>query len=261
MFSKFSFRTKIILFIVVLAVAVVSIMFNSDFQFPIGKNVESTTKDNSNPSTYSKNSNKEREKKTIEDEKQYELEEKAEAENKIAMLDKAEADKQKALEDEYNKGHDIYDSGSDKTECIKVMDDILSKDDKFYKAYTLKGIALCDTNLQNRFQDAIKNLDKALEIKPDYGYGLFNKAYALEKYAQYDEAIIWYNKALDVEKFVWSYYGLSSIYGRRGDVENTVKYLKLAIDLDPKVDVKGTARNEEDFNNVKNSEKFKDLLK
>ena len=247
MFSKFSFKTKVILFIAVFVVAVVSIAYNSNFQLPLVKNAASSTKGNvSSTIDISK----------TEKEKAAEEAKKAEEDAK-----KAEAAKQQALEEEYKNGHDIYDSGKDKLECIKVMDDILSKDDKFYKAYTLKGIALCDTTLQNRFQEAMTNLDKALEIKPDYGYGLFNKAYALEKYSKYSEAIYWYEKALEVEKFVWSYYGIASIYGRSGDVANTVKYLKLAIEVAPDVDVKNTAREESDFINVKNSAEFQELLK
>ncbi|WP_415875492.1 tetratricopeptide repeat protein [Clostridium sp.] len=105
----------------------------------------------------------------------------------------------------------------------------------------------------------MKNIDKALNINPNYGYGRFNKALAYELYGHYDEALSWYDKALEVEKYVWSYYGKASIYGRRGDVANTVKYLKIAIDMQESV--KEEAKKEKDFDNVRNSKEFMELVK
>jgi tetratricopeptide (TPR) repeat protein len=171
-------------------------------------------------------------------------------------------DVQKELEAEYQKGYDLYNNGQfDKS--ISAMDSIISKDDSFYKAYTIKGIAQCRSN---NYNDGIKNLDKALSIKPDYGYGRYNKAFALELYQHYDDAIKEYLQALDIEPYVWSYYGISSIYGRRGDVTNSVKYLNMAINEAPKEnmkseDIKACARAEKDFDNVKSSKEFIDLVK
>ncbi len=104
----------------------------------------------------------------------------------------------------------------------------------------------------------MKQIDLSLKLNPNYGYARFNKALANELYHHYDEAIIWYNKALEIEKFEWSYYGIASIYGRKGDVTNTVKYLKLAIEINP--GVRNTAKNEADFDNVRESPEFKKLI-
>lgn len=141
-------------------------------------------------------------------------------------------------------------------ESIKTADEIIKQDPKFYKAYNIKGIALA---YSGQAQLAMQNIDKALALNPDFGYARFNKALAYELTARYDLALEWYHKDLELENFVWSYYGISSIYGRRGDVPNTVKYLKQAIALDPSV--KGFAKDEKDFNPVKNSPEFQALLK
>jgi len=61
-----------------------------------------------------------------------------------------------------------------------------------------------------------------------------------------------------VEKFEWSYYGIASICGRRGDIKNTIKYLKLAININP--NVKNTAKTEKDFDNVRQSIEFNKLI-
>lgn len=162
--------------------------------------------------------------------------------------------KEKQLEDKCETGHQAF-NNKKYSEAIKIENTVIAEDTNFYKAYNIKGIAL---SFSNNYQEGMKNIDKALSIKPDFGYARFNKALCYELYGHYDEAISWYHQSLDAEKFVWSYYGIASIYGRRGDVEETCKYLKIAIDMEP--DVKATARVEEDFNNVKNSTKFQALL-
>lgn len=125
----------------------------------------------------------------------------------------------------------------------------------FYKAYNLKGIALC---YSGDFKNGMANIDKSLSMKPDFGYALFNKGLAYELYGYYDKALSWYNKDLQIENYVWTYYGISSIYGRRGDVSNTIKYLKIAISLNP--GIKEMAKTEKDFNNVKKLEEFQSLI-
>ena len=138
---------------------------------------------------------------------------------------------------------------------IETEGQVLKDDSNFYKAYAVKGIALA---YNGNFKEGMKQIDKALELKPNYGYAIFNKALANELYGYYDEAIKWYKKDLEVEKSEWSYYGIASIYGRKGDINNTVKYLKLAIAIN--ANIKSTARDEEDFNNVKGYKEFKLLI-
>ncbi|KGN02391.1 hypothetical protein Z969_05565 [Clostridium novyi A str. 4570] len=140
-------------------------------------------------------------------------------------------------------------------ESIKICDEIIKKDSKFYKAYTTKGISLC---FLNDFENGLKNINKSLEINPDFPYGRFNKALAYELYGYYDESLKWYDKALEVENYIWSYYGKASIYGRLGDVDNTIKYLKIALSMDSTI--KDTIKSERDFDPVRNDPKFKNLV-
>lgn len=158
------------------------------------------------------------------------------------------------LEEKYKKGYDAFHSRKYEN-AIKIENEVIAEDKNFYKAYSIKGIALC---FNGNYEEGMKDIDKALEINPDYGYGRFNKALAYELYRHYDEALMWYDKALAVESYIWSYYGKASIYGRRGDIENTVKYLKIAIDMD--ASVKKLAKEERDFNNVRESKEFKEIV-
>ncbi len=140
-------------------------------------------------------------------------------------------------------------------DAIGLENAVLAQDSGSAQAYNVKGIAQC---YAGQFSAGMANIDKALAINPDYGYARFNKALAYELYGQYANALNWYNRDLQIENYVWSYYGIAAIYGRKADVANTVKYLKLAINLDP--EVKQVARTEADFAPVHNSSLFQALL-
>lgn len=189
---------------------------------------------------------------------------KAEDDKKKAA-EQAEKEKQKKLEEKYQEAYKTFHS-KNYWDAIKMAEEIIKEDDKFYEAYNIRGIALCYAGAAN-YAEGMKDIDKSLELKPDYGYARFNKALALELYGKYNEALAAYDKALEVENYVWSYYGKASIYGRNGDVKNTVENLKKAIDVaassDAKAaqDVKDAAKTEDDFNNVRSSKEFNDLLK
>ena len=118
--------------------------------------------------------------------------------------------------------------------------------------YNIRGIAKA---YNGDYKGGMTDIDKALQIDDSYGYARFNKALTYELYGKMEDALKWYNKALEVEEYVWSYYGIASIYGRRGDVDNTMKYLNKAIQMDS--EVKEAAKEEHDFDPVKNSEVFK----
>lgn len=161
----------------------------------------------------------------------------------------------------YDNAYGLFHSGEYQN-SINIANQIIEKYPESYKAYSIRGIAKA---YDNNYSEGMKDIDKALEIKSDYGYGLFNKALCYELYEHYDEAIEWYNKALEVEDYVWSYYGIASIYGRKGDVDKTSTYLQKAIDTakteEEKQNVKEEAKTEEDFDNVRGNEKFEQIIK
>ncbi|MFL0266518.1 tetratricopeptide repeat protein [Candidatus Clostridium radicumherbarum] len=245
MFRKFSMGRKIIIFAIAAAIGIGIIVYNGVSNWKIAQ-LKIKNSSVSGEITAA-NSNKE----ALDKEKQ--LSEEA-ANKKEEEAKKAELEKQ--LEEKYQTAFTDFHSKKYST-AITLADEIINADNNFYKAYSIKGIALC---YSNKYIEGMKNIDKALEIKSDYGYGLFNKALALELYAHYDDALVWYDKALSVENnYIWSYYGKASIYGRKGDVPNTIKNLQTAINIDSSV--KELAKEEPDFNNVRNSKEFQQLLK
>jgi len=182
-----------------------------------------------------------------------------------ASSDQAAQAKRDRLGRLYQQGYQYYNEELYQ-KAISLEDQVIQEDPAYFEAYAVKGIALCyygyfdGGNMKTKdFDEGMQNIDRALALKPDYTLALFNKSLAYELYANYDTALYWYGRTIAIDpKSVWSYYGKAAIYGRRGDVPDTVKYLKQAIDLNP--EVKKYARQEEDFNNVKNSPEFQNLV-
>ena len=135
--------------------------------------------------------------------------------------------------------------------AISKADTLVSEFPSNAMGYNIRGIAKA---YNGDYDGGMKDIDTSLSIDKNYGYARFNKALTYELYENMDEALEWYNKALEVEDYVWSYYGIASIYGRRGDVTNTMTYLNKAIQIDP--GVKDVAKTEHDFDPVNSSKEF-----
>ena len=199
-----------------------------------------------------------------------ELSKKAAEDKKIADAEKKKIEEEKRLREEkkavldakYTKAKDLFYNGKNYIGTINLAEEIIKEDSLNYEAYSLKGIALCylssSSGNANKYEEGMAAIEKSLSIKADYAQARFNKALALELFGHYTESLEWYRKALEIEDDLWSYYGIASIYGRKGDVKNAIENLKIAIEKNPTV--REIAAHEEDFNNIKNSKEFKDLI-
>lgn len=176
--------------------------------------------------------------------------------------DKVEIHDQTVSEEDslYKEAYDTFFQG-DYDGAVKKADEVISKYPESYKAYNIRGIAKA---FAGNFQDGMDDIDRSLEIDSNYGYARYNKALNYELYGYYNEALIWYDKALDIEQYMWSYYGIASIYGRRGDVSNTVKYLEEAVKAegaeDGKSAIKEEAKTEGDFDPVRSNKEFQNFI-
>lgn len=150
----------------------------------------------------------------------------------------------------YNEAYTLFFSHN-YTSAISKADKLVNEFPGNPLGYNIRGIAKA---YNGDYDGAMNDIDKSLSIDSSYGYARFNKALTYELYEKMDDALKWYNKALEAEEYVWSYYGIASIYGRRGDVANTMIYLNKAIQIDS--GVKEVAKTEHDFDQVKNSEEF-----
>lgn len=105
-----------------------------------------------------------------------------------------------------------------------------------YKYYLDNGIF----DIQcGRFQNGIENINKSLELKNDWEIPYFYRAVAYQAQEDFDNAILDYTKALQLnEKMTDAYYNRAKILLSRKDIENpdlnrAVSDLEKALELDP----------------------------
>ena len=94
-----------------------------------------------------------------------------------------------------------------------------------------KGVVL-NQKLNNKA--ALKCYKQALKLQQDHTPSIFNLACNYEKEGEYDEAKIWFLKAVGVKKD-WpdAYYGLSLVCIRLGQTQEAVNYINLAVEYSP----------------------------
>jgi len=141
--------------------------------------------------------------------------------------------------------------------ALDLFNQALAIDAQCYEATNAKGATLA---FQGHYDQGLTLIQQALDLNPLFVYGHFNLGLANELAGQWDPAIAAYTKALQLDnRDTWSYYGIASIYGRLGNIDKVLEYLQPAIALDPYV--KEAARNEHDFNPVRDDSRFQTLVK
>jgi tetratricopeptide (TPR) repeat protein len=125
-----------------------------------------------------------------------------------------------------------------------------------FEGFLSKGIAL---NRLKRHEEAIVQLDKALQFNPGHDRALVNKGISLHKLGRYAEANLSYDKALEINaNSVLALYNKACALSLEGRVEESLDYLSKATKLDP--ESKKIAENDEDLANLRNNEWFKSLV-
>ncbi len=155
----------------------------------------------------------------------------------------------------YNQGLKLY-YQRDFPNALTLFNKALTLDSNCYQALNGKGATYA---FQGRYAEGLALINQALRINPDFEYGYFNLGLANELARNWNAAISAYQTAIKLDAHdAWAYYGIASIYGRQGNVTQTVAYLKQAIVIEP--DAKETAKTEHDFNPVRNSSEFQALI-
>jgi tetratricopeptide (TPR) repeat protein len=133
----------------------------------------------------------------------------------------------------YEKAYGLSNLGKNE-EAIKYLDKALEIDPNNANALTSKGLALY--NLGN-YQEAVKYHDKALEINPNGGPALNNKGLALYGLGKYDEALEYYDRALEIDPnggpaaLLLSNKGLA--FEKLGKHQEAIKWCDKALEINP----------------------------
>lgn len=106
-----------------------------------------------------------------------------------------------------------------------------------YKEYIDKGI---EEIHQGKFEDAIENITKSIELKNDWEISYFYRAVANQALEKLDDAMLDYTKALQInDKMTDAYYNKAKITLSRKDIANpdikkAISDLEKALELDDK---------------------------
>lgn len=106
-----------------------------------------------------------------------------------------------------------------------------------YKEYIDKGI---EEIHQGKFEDAIENITKSIELKNDWEISYFYRAVANQASEKWDDAMLDYTKALQInDKMTDAYYNKAKITLSRKDIANpdlkkAISDLEKALELDDK---------------------------
>lgn len=168
------------------------------------------------------------------------------------VLKEEEVKKDEPIKAKLNEIKDFINLGTEEgyKKAITVCDELIKNNDKEYRAYTLRGLSYAYTSavVSNNKNKALEDIDIALKINSDYMYGRYIKGVILDNFGDYDNALKWYDKSLELEKYPWSYYNKALIYSKKGDKEKVIKNLKEAIIIKP--DLKEKAQKESSFKDI-----------
>ncbi len=181
--------------------------------------------------------------------------------------------------------------GKNKLEDALIYNEFaLEANPRYYKALILKGNILFQ---QKKYKEAIKAYKTAIEIKPEdvaswEGLGLcyswlgdnenaifYNKKAIeidpdnymvlsclgsnLNNVGQYEEALSYLNSSITInDKYYYSYYCKACVFSKTKQLEEAISMIKKVLELEPsQFEV---LKNEPDFENIRNSEAFKQIF-
>ena len=138
---------------------------------------------------------------------------------------------------------------------IKILS-LFSKKEKNQKKLKNRGIALTNHGMYGK---ALVCYNKALKLNPKDGEVWVNKGSVLGSLGKHEEAIACYDKALKLnpnDDEIW--FNKACSESKLNNKIKSIEYLRRAIELN--ITNKESAIEDEDFNNIRNDEKFIELV-
>ena len=115
--------------------------------------------------------------------------------------------------------------------ALAELQKTLEIDPQFFEAHNSIGNLLA---LRGQLDEAIAHYQKALEIKPDFAEGHSNLGVALAGRGQFDEAIAHCQKALEISPYdAQAYYNLGVVLAGRGQFDEAIAHYQKALKNKP----------------------------
>lgn len=139
-----------------------------------------------------------------------------------------ELNRLKASEKDYNRGLDSIYSGKYQ-QAINDFDKVIEIYPNFAAAYNYRGAA--HYKLGNH-QQAINDFSKAIEIDPKLAEAYFGRGNVFFKLGSYQQSINDYNKALELNpKFIHAYINRGNVFVKLGNRDVAIQNYKMAAQL------------------------------
>ncbi len=88
---------------------------------------------------------------------------------------------------------------------------------------------------KGQYDEAILNYNKALEINPRYALAYYNRGNAYDEKGQYDQAISDFTKALEINpRFGEAYIRRGGAYGKKGQYDQAISDFNKALEINSK---------------------------
>jgi tetratricopeptide (TPR) repeat protein len=176
-------------------------------------------------------------------------------------------------------------------EAIECFDKAIEIDPNYLSSWLYKGLAL---NLSRRYNEAIECFDIVIEISHNHAQAWFYKGISFEELRNHQEALKCYDKAIEINRnYVDAWKNKSELLYELGNYEDAIKSLDRVIEIEPQnadalydracykikkgndvedglADLKKAidinkeyiemARQDEDFDYIKDDQRFKALL-
>ena len=81
------------------------------------------------------------------------------------------------------------------------------------------------------YDKALLDLDKTIDLQPDYASAYNNRGLVYEKLEHYDKAILDYNKALKLENSAIAYYNRGNTYYEMEEYNNALQDYQTVIEM------------------------------
>ena len=142
-------------------------------------------------------------------------------------------------------------------EAIASYDKAIAIKTNKHQAWYNRGNVLAQLQ---QYQEAISSYDRAISIKSDKYEAWINRGVVLSKLQRYQEAIDSYNKAITIDADAnEAYYNKACIYALQNNIRPALENLKKVIEQAPDK-YQQLARNDSDFDKVREDKRFQDLI-
>jgi tetratricopeptide (TPR) repeat protein len=133
-------------------------------------------------------------------------------------------------EDYFNRGTEFYHRG-EYVLALKAMDKAIELNPDYVLAWNNKGVAL---EKPGHYEEVLKAYDKAIELKPDFAVAWHGRGFALQTLGRLEEALIAYDKAIELKPdFAEALTNKGVALQTLGRLEEALKACDRAIKLNP----------------------------